>query len=181
MKTALFIAIVVLMVASILLGINRAGADADHRTPEPPPAAAALIPPQRSSRHWCSSSPPRPPQRPPATTAPPVTVPSKRPLSTRPEIEEIIRYWFAEFGQTVADQAVAISWCETGGTLDPTVVNASGHTGLFQISRIYHEERVRRLGFTWDQLTDPAVNAIVAADIYREDGDWRQWTCRWAA
>jgi hypothetical protein len=176
MKTALFIAVVVLMVASILLGINRAGADADHRTPGPPPVDAALIPPLVLEQPTTTTTAP-----PTTTTAHTVPVPSKRPLSTRPEIEEIIRYWFAEFGQTVADQAVAISWCETGGTLDPTVVNASGHTGLFQISPEWHQERVRRLGFTWAQLTDPAVNAIVAADIYRHDGDWRQWTCRWAA
>jgi hypothetical protein len=175
MKTALFLAIVVLMVASILIGINRVGADADHRTPEPPHVDAAIIPPLVIEQTTTTTT------APPVTTAPTIPVPSKRPLSSRPEIEEIIRYWFAEFGQAVTDQAVSIVWCETGGTFDPTVVNGSGHTGLFQISPQWHRERVRRLGFTWDQLTDPAVNAIVAADIYREDGDWRQWTCRWAA
>jgi hypothetical protein len=73
MKTALFIAIVVLMVASILLGINRAGADADHHTPEPPPAAAALIPPLVLEQTTTTTT------APPATTAPTIPVPSKRP------------------------------------------------------------------------------------------------------
>jgi hypothetical protein len=52
MRAILFIAIVVLMVASIFLGINRVGADADHRTPPPP----ATQPPTT--------------QPPPTTTAP---------------------------------------------------------------------------------------------------------------
>jgi hypothetical protein len=175
MRTALFIAVIVLMVASITLGINRNGADADQHVPEPPPVEAAIIPPLVIEQTTTTTT------APPTTVAPTIPEPSKHPLTSKPEIEEIIRYWFAEFGQTVADQAVAVSWCETGGTLDPTKVNASGHTGLFQISPQWHRARAERLGFTWDQLTDPAVNTIVAVDIYRETNSWGEWTCRFAA
>jgi hypothetical protein len=36
------------------------------------------------------------------------------------------------------------------------------------------------MGYRWDQILDPNVNAAVARAIYDEQG-WRPWACRWAA
>jgi hypothetical protein len=94
MKTALFIAVIVLMVASILLGINRVGADADHRTPEPPPVESALIPPLVLEQTTTTTT------APPPTSAPTTPVPSKRPLSSTPgTVTSIVSTAYCETGR----------------------------------------------------------------------------------
>lgn len=92
-------------------------------------------------------------------------------------IPDLIRRVFARFGPAVAEQAVRVSFCESRH--NPAATNGQ-HASLFQISRTYHEERARRLGFTWDRMWDPEVNSLVAADIYASSG-WQPWTCRHAA
>jgi hypothetical protein len=122
-----------------------------------------------------------------STTAPPTTTSTSMPRShtTAPiarsseGVPAVIRAGFARFGAAVAEQAVRVSSCETGGTFNPAAVNGA-HAGLFQISRTYHADRVRRLGFTWDQMFTVEPNVAVAADIYAESG-WGPWTCRWDA
>lgn len=172
---------VVLAVALwLLLGWSEKGLPED-----PPPVAKA--PPASSSTTATSTT-----TTTTSTTVAPTTTTTARARTapihsasvSRPapagDIPAAIRAGFARFGPAVAEQAVRVSSCETGGTFDPTVVNASGHTGLFQISRRYHEARVNRLGFTWDQMREAWPNITVAADLYAEQG-WRPWTCRYAA
>lgn len=127
---------------------------------------------------------------------PPSTTSTTRPPSKRPiihatqagravvvghdEVVAVIRDVFSRFGPDVAEQAVRVSGCETGGTYNPAVVNSSGHTGLFQLSPRYHTARAARLGFTWEQMREARPNALVAADLFAEQG-WGPWTCRRAA
>jgi hypothetical protein len=128
---------------------------------------------------------------PPSTTVPARarTAPRERttmraasvaPTASAAEAIAVIREVFVRFGLDVAEQAVRIAGCETGGTYNPAVVNSSGHTGLFQLAPRYHTARAQRLGFTWDQMREARPNALVAADLYAEQG-WRPWTCRYAA
>lgn len=111
-----------------------------------------------------------------------VKIATARSAPTRPtgEIVDIIRSAFARFGPDVAEQAVRVSRCETGGTFNPAVVNGSGHTGLFQLSPRWHTARAQRLGFSWAQMREALPNALVAADLYGEQ-KWGPWTCRRAA
>jgi hypothetical protein len=97
----------------------------------------------------------------------------------RTPITDAIRRGFARFGPEVAEEAVRVAGCETGDTYYPGARNGQ-HLGLFQISRTYHEDRVRRLGFTWEQMAEVDPNIAVAVDIYAESG-WGPWTCRRAA
>ena len=79
----------------------------------------------------------------------------------------------------VYDQAVAVARCESG--LDPNAVSAGGYNwGLFQIN-VVHKSRVEAMGYSWDQITDPYVNAAVARSIYDDAGGWGPWGCRRAA
>jgi hypothetical protein len=104
------------------------------------------------------------------TVKPPAAVARTAPIPV------MVREAFARFGPVVAGQAVRVADCETGGTFNPRARSGS-HYGLFQISRRWHDARVRRLGFTWTQMTQVGPNVAVAIDIYRESG-WVPWTCR---
>ena len=115
-----------------------------------------------------------------ARTAPTVRAASASRPAPAGSIPDLIRRVFARFGPNVAEQAVRVSGCETGHTYNPAVVNSSGHTGLFQLSPRWHTARAQRLGFSWAQMREAEPNALVAADLYAEQG-WRPWTCRWAA
>lgn len=75
-------------------------------------------------------------------------------------------------------QALRVMWCESGG--EPTAYNPSGASGLFQIMRRYHEDKVIALGYTWDQIFIPEVNVAVAYKIYSGSG-WGLWDCEYAA
>jgi hypothetical protein len=99
-------------------------------------------------------------------------------------LQDKIRAGFARFGPHVAEQAIRVAGCEstgdeTGQHLDERAVNGQ-HAGLFQLSRTYHEERARRLGFDWPRMFEAEPNITVAVDLFAEQ-QWRPWTCRWAA
>lgn len=126
----------------------------------------------------------------PQQLAPKPKVKSKQRVVTasRPssELADMIRAGFARFGPAVAEEAVRVAGCEstgdeTGNNLNEAAKNGP-HAGLFQLSRIYHEERARRLGFTWDQMFQAGPNIAVAVDLFAEQGSWSPtWTCAWAA
>ena len=85
----------------------------------------------------------------------------------------------AAFPPEAWDDALSVARCESGWRWDdPRVTSARRwNVGIFQINRV-HRDRVERLGFTWDQVrTDPLANALVAADIWREQG-WGPWACK---
>lgn len=142
----------------------------------------------KTDQQWGSEKPWYVIEEPTTTTAPAArartapTEPTMRAAAVEGHDEAIaaIRQAFTRFGEAVVQQAINVSGCETGHTYDPTVVNSSGHTGLFQLSPRYHTERAQRLGFTWDRMREALPNAIVAADIFAESR-WGPWTCRYAA
>ncbi|CAN5775136.1 hypothetical protein BH24ACT3_BH24ACT3_05970 [soil metagenome] len=81
----------------------------------------------------------------------------------------------AEFPE-VAQQATAVAKCESG--LDPEAVSpGGGNVGLFQINSV-HRGKVADMGYSWDDLKDPFVNARVARSIYDEANGWGPWSCR---
>lgn len=90
--------------------------------------------------------------------------------------EDMIRFAFAERGATAAqqEQAIRVAHCESTLRAD-AISPGGGNWGLFQINRI-HRPRVEAMGFTWDQMLQGYENAVVAADIWAEQG-WRPWTC----
>ena len=78
------------------------------------------------------------------------------------------------FPSSQYSKAVQVATCESG--LDPTAVSAGGgNWGLFQINKV-HEPTLRQMGYSWDQITDPVVNAKLARSIYDTSG-WRAWSC----
>lgn len=119
---------------------------------------------------------------PTTTTVPPTTTstaPPARPVVFTGSVPDIIRSVFARFGADVAEEAVRVSQCETGGTFDPRSTGAAGERGPMQVHPV-HRDRVERMGFTWDQMYEPGPNAEVAAALYAEAG-WQPWSCRSAA
>lgn len=75
-------------------------------------------------------------------------------------------------------KATRVAECESG--LNPRAVSAGGgNHGLFQINTV-HKSMVRGMGYRWDQIYDPYVNARVAKRIYDQAGGWRPWGCRYA-
>ncbi len=74
-------------------------------------------------------------------------------------------------------KAIAVAECESG--LNPMATSAGGgNVGLFQINRQTWADDVQRMGYQWNQMTDPYVNAKVARMIFNEaGGSWRPWGC----
>ncbi|HEV7722454.1 MAG TPA: transglycosylase SLT domain-containing protein [Iamia sp.] len=74
-------------------------------------------------------------------------------------------------------KAVRVADCESD--LNPRAVSAGGKNhGLFQINSV-HKPTVERMGYKWDQIYDPYVNAKVARKIFNDAGSsWAPWGCR---
>lgn len=90
--------------------------------------------------------------------------------------QDMIRVAFSERGASPAQQEEAIRVAECESTLRPDAISpGGGNWGLFQINRV-HTGRVAGLGFTWQEMLYPWQNAVVAADLWAEQG-WRPWTC----
>lgn len=78
--------------------------------------------------------------------------------------------------QAQYDVAVQIAQCESA--MQPGAVSPGGaNVGLFQINAV-HKAWVQSLGYSWNDLTDPFVNAKIARMLYDQAG-WRPWhgTC----
>lgn len=79
------------------------------------------------------------------------------------------------FGPAHAEVAIGVAHCES--RLNPRAISAGGgNWGLFQINQV-HKQRVTSMGYAWDQLLDPRVNALVARSIF-DDSGWAPWACR---
>lgn len=74
----------------------------------------------------------------------------------------------------MAVHAAGVIQCES--SWDPYAVGALGERGLLQISPI-HRQRIQALGYTWDDMFDPAANLAVAESLWWESG-WWPWGCR---
>lgn len=167
-----------------------------QRTTGPPTVAATAEPPSASSSPTPSTAAAQlePELEPVAAEAPVEAVVVEEPVAAPPvvttptaepepepappvpsgSVEEAIAMYFGD----VYQQAWNVSGCESGH--DPSAVSpGGGNWGLFQIN-VVHKRRVANMGYSWDQILDPFVNAAVARAIYDEQG-WGPWTCRWAA
>lgn len=91
------------------------------------------------------------------------------------DAEAVIWWAFREHPPEVRAEAVEVATCESG--LDERARNGQ-FVGLFQIGQRYHSARAERLGFSWERIaTEGLPNAILAADLYSDTGDWRHWAC----
>ncbi|GEM_PF-5844007 len=64
---------------------------------------------------------------------------------------------------------------------NPNAVSETDDWGLWQPNRI-HERRLNRLGYGWEQVTDPTVNGILALSIWSDNQSFGPWSCgHWAA
>jgi soluble lytic murein transglycosylase-like protein len=74
-----------------------------------------------------------------------------------------------------AGQARAVAQCES--SLNPNAISpGGGNYGLFQINRV-NAGLVSSLGYSWNQILDPYVNAAVAKAMFDRQG-WAPWACR---
>lgn len=78
--------------------------------------------------------------------------------------------------QSQYDVAVQIAQCESGlqsGAVSP----GGGNVGLFQIN-IVHKPWVESMGYSWNDMTNPFINAKIARMLYDQAG-WQPWhgTC----
>jgi len=94
--------------------------------------------------------------------------------------EEIsIHAILTNFQGDLGGQAVNVARCES--SLNPGAISpGGGNYGLFQINTV-HRSLVASMGYTWDELLNPYVNADVARAIYDQAGGWSPWACAWAA
>jgi soluble lytic murein transglycosylase-like protein len=110
----------------------------------------------------------------PAPEPTPVSDPAPAPAPSG-SVEDAIATYFGD----VFTQAYNVARCES--SLNPGAVSrGGGNWGLFQINTV-HKQRVADLGYSWDQILDPYVNALVARSIYDGAGGWGPWGCRRAA
>lgn len=86
--------------------------------------------------------------------------------------DEIWQVAAEAFPASQVQHAVAVAWCES--SFDPAARAPYGYTGLFQIDPYLHGWRAERLFGPEASLTDPNVNAAVAAEIVAEQG-WGPW------
>ena len=74
----------------------------------------------------------------------------------------------------MAHDASTVIECESHW--DRYAVGSRGERGLLQIHPI-HLGRIQSLGYSWDDMFDPAANLAVAESIWWERG-WWPWSCR---
>jgi soluble lytic murein transglycosylase-like protein len=140
--------------------------DAPATTPTPPTAPALANPDEVAAalRYLAATQPAPEPAPAPAPVAAPTGGGS---------VEDAIATYFGD----VYDKAIRVARCESG--LNPAAVSAGGgNWGLFQINKV-HQGLVESMGYSWDQILDPYVNAAVARHIYDGSG-WSPWGCRYA-
>jgi soluble lytic murein transglycosylase-like protein len=70
---------------------------------------------------------------------------------------------------------IRVARCETGGDFNPRSYNrSSGASGLFQ----FLPSTWQRTPFRMLDVFDAYSNALAAAWLVRQDGGWREWSCR---
>jgi len=142
--------------------------DRTAAAPGVPPTAPALASPNdvAAALRYLAATQPAPEPAAPAEPAPAPTGGGS--------VEDAIATYFGD----VYDKAIRVARCESG--LNPSAVSAGGgNWGLFQINKV-HQALVESMGYSWDQILDPYVNAAVARHIYDGAGGWSPWGCRYA-
>lgn len=87
------------------------------------------------------------------------------------ETEALIRkYWPGD-----DEQALRVTYCETGGTMDPHIVSNNGmYHGLWQ-QGTHQADHYPKHGDTWeDGWHDAGKSTVVAWDILQSEG-WGAW------
>ena len=69
-----------------------------------------------------------------------------------------------------AEGAGAVAQCES--RWNPRAVSPTGDYGLFQINAYWQRLRIARMGYTVADLLDPRVSALLAIDLWTEQG-WK--------
>ena len=141
--------------------------DAPAATPTPGPVAAARSTDVSESPTGAAEAV----AEPEAEWAPAPVAPAAPPEPAAALEGDVVEIIHQVFGQN-AGAALAVAWCETGGTLDPTVVGAAGERGLFQIHPTH---------WFWldeDRLFDPLYNAQMAYELSRGGTNWSSWSCQ---
>jgi hypothetical protein len=81
----------------------------------------------------------------------------------------------AGWPEHLLEELDAVLWGES--RCEPDVVSSTGDWGLAQINWTAHGDRVEALGFTRDDLLVPAVNLLVARQVYLAAES--AWWCGW--
>lgn len=85
--------------------------------------------------------------------------------------ELIEKYWEAD-----DSEALRVAYCES--RYDERARRpGSQYVGAFQIGVRTHAARIRRLGYTEEDMYDAGKNAVVAYDLWKDSG-WGPWECR---
>ena len=69
----------------------------------------------------------------------------------------------------------AVAQCESEGS--PAAVSPDGRNWGYMQLNVIHEARAARLGYSWEQMTEPGPNLHVAYSIWEESG-WIPWACK---
>ena len=141
--------------------------DAPAATPTPGPVAAARSTDVPESPAGAAEAV----AEPEAEWAPAPVAPAAPPEPAAALEGDVVEIIHQVFGQN-AGAALAVAWCETGGTLDPNCVGAAGERGLFQIHPVH---------WFWldeDRLFEPLYNAQMAFELSRGGTNWSSWSCQ---
>lgn len=94
--------------------------------------------------------------------------------------EDIARDAIVQYFPVWAEQkATAVAHCES--RLNPGAISpGGGNWGLFQINRATWEPTVNRMGYRWDEVLNPYINAKIALYIWHDvhNNSWSAWGCR---
>lgn len=127
------------------------------------------------------SAPPKPSVKPATSATSPAPAGSPGQAAIVATIERV-------FGPAAAPGAERVANCESGDGpshpgppyhIDPTQTSGP-NWGAFQVNVYVHAARIARLGFTREQMLEIGPNAVVAHDLWTEQG-WAPWSCGWAA
>lgn len=114
------------------------------------------------------------------------TAPTATTVPVNP-VDDAIQQAFGKFGSNVVVEARKVFWCESKHDTAPNRnPSPTGDWGLAQVNertwnKPNHPDPVARfIGRNWHNVTDPYVNAEMAARIYGAYG-WKYWSCKDAA
>jgi len=99
----------------------------------------------------------------------------RRAFVHRPSSREALRLASVVYGVPYSE-LLAVSLCETGGTLDERTYNgSSAASGLLQ----FLPSTFRRTPFGGEDIFSPYANALAAGWLWRSDGrSFREWVCK---
>jgi hypothetical protein len=150
------------------------------------PSLAAVIAPAPAPAAPTSTSSSAPPES--TTTSPPATTSSSTTPTTAAGSTQVaasaehtytpdeVKLIITEvFGPADGPAAIRVAHCES--RLNPKAISrGGGNWGLFQLNTV-HRKRVESMGYKWEDVLDPWVNARIAKQMFDGSG-WRPWACK---